>query len=96
MVPCVVIGCSKRSGCDKRISFYRIPAIIKGRIKQEFELSKKRTNVFLSAISREDLSLTQNATTFEYNIFFLVQEGLKSTSLIGQYSILDKNDGVAH
>lgn len=56
MVLCVVIGCSKRSGRDKGISFYRIPAIIKGRSKQEFELSKKRRNGFLSAISREDLS----------------------------------------
>ena len=53
---CAVIGCSKRSGRDMGISFYRIPAIIKGRSKQELELSKKRRNEFLSAISREDLS----------------------------------------
>ena len=56
MVLCVVIGCSKRSGCDNGVSFYRIPAIIKQRSKQEFELSKKRRNGFVSAISREDFS----------------------------------------
>ena len=56
MALCVVIGCSKRSGHDKGISFYSIPAIIKGRSKQEFQLSKKRRNGFLTAIFREDLS----------------------------------------
>ena len=56
MVLCVGIECSKRSAHNKGISFHRIPAIIKGRSKQEFELNKKRMNGFLSAISREDLS----------------------------------------
>ena len=56
MVLCAVIRCSKRSGRDKGIIFYRIPATIKGRSKQELELSKKRRNGFLSALSREELS----------------------------------------
>ena len=53
MVLCVVIGCSKRSGCDKDVSFYRIPKIVTHRGKQEYELTKKRRAGFLAAISRD-------------------------------------------
>jgi len=55
MVMCVVIGCSKRSGRDKDVSFYRIPKIVTHRGKQEYELTKKRRAGFLAAISREGL-----------------------------------------
>ena len=53
MVLCVVIGCSKRSGRDKDVSFYRIPKVIAHRGKQEYELTKKRRAGFLAAISRD-------------------------------------------
>ena len=49
-VLCVVIGCSKRSGPDNEVSFYRIPAIINGKSAVEKELSKKRRNGFLATI----------------------------------------------
>ena len=68
----MAIGCSKRSGRDKGISFYRIPVIIKERSKQEFELSKKRRNGFFIVIPREDLSLRRNATTFRSNILCIL------------------------
>ena len=54
-VRCVVIGCSKRSGRDKDVSFYRIPKVITHRGKQEYELTKKRRAGFLAAISRDCL-----------------------------------------
>ena len=51
----MVIGCSKRSGRDKDVSFYRILKIIMHRGKQDYELNKKRRNGFLAAVSREAL-----------------------------------------
>lgn len=56
MVLCVVIGCSKRSGRDRDVSFYRIPKIVTHRGERDYELSKKRRNGFLAAISRDDLT----------------------------------------
>ena len=62
MVFCVVIGCSKRSGRDKDVSFYRIPKIVTHRGKQEYVLTKKRRAGFLAAISRglEDNGVLEN------------------------------------
>ncbi len=56
MVLCVVFGCSKRSGRDKDISFYRIPKIIKTKGEKGEQLSRKRRLGFLSAIGRADLT----------------------------------------
>ena len=58
MVLCVVIGCSKRSGRDKDVSFYRIPKVITHRGKQEYELTKKRRDGFLAAIARDGIKDT--------------------------------------
>ena len=48
MVMCIVLGCSKRSGWDKDVSFYRVPKVITTRGKQEYELTKKRRDEFIS------------------------------------------------
>lgn len=58
MVMCIVLGCSKRSGRDKDVSFYRVPKVITSRGKQEYELTKKRRDGFLAAISRDGLKKT--------------------------------------
>ena len=58
MVLCLVLGCSKRSGRDKDVSFYRVPKVITSRGKQEYELTKKRRDGFLAAISRDGLKKT--------------------------------------
>ena len=51
MVLCVVLGCHNRSGRDKGISFFRIPAVITHSSPQDLELSKKRRNgLFLGRI----------------------------------------------
>ena len=57
MVICIVVGCSKRSDRNKLdVSFYRIPSVRAGRSSEELELSKKRRDGFLAAISRADLA----------------------------------------
>lgn len=56
MVLCVAIGCSKRSGRDKDVSFYRIPKVVTHRGQRDYELTKKRRDGFLAAISREGLT----------------------------------------
>ena len=53
MVLCVVIGCTKHSGHDKGVSF---PQIITHRGQCDYELSKKRRDGFLAAISRDGLT----------------------------------------
>ena len=52
---CCISGCSKRSGRDKDVLFYRIPAVITNRGRKIFDLSKKRREKYLSAIHRQDL-----------------------------------------
>lgn len=61
MVLCVVVGSSNRSGWDKRtqdykVSFFRIPAIIRDVDKYDLGLSTKRKDRYLAAISRDDLT----------------------------------------
>ena len=56
MVICVVVGCSSRSGRDKGISFFRIPTIITNRGAAERELTQKRRDGYLPAISKDKLT----------------------------------------
>ena len=55
MVHCVIVGCFNKSGRGSGISFYRIPKVIFGRSPRK-ELSRKRREGFLAAISRADLT----------------------------------------
>ena len=65
MVLCAIVGCSNRSGKGgkktnkegKKISFYRIPAVIRHTDKRDLELSTKRRDGYLAAISREDFTV---------------------------------------
>ena len=56
MVLCVVVGCSSRSGREKGVSFYRIPTVVTTRGSAERELTQKRRDGYLAAISRDDLT----------------------------------------
>ena len=58
MVLCVIVGCSKRSGRDKDVSFFRLPKVINNQGKEVYSLSKRRRDGFLAAISR--VGLTEN------------------------------------
>ena len=55
MILCLVLGCFKRTRLDKDVLFYRVPKVITTRGKQEYELTKKRRDGFLAAISRDGL-----------------------------------------
>ena len=60
MVLCAVYGCSKRSGRDKNVSFYRLPAVnIPHRNTQKqhkaYELRLKRRAGYLAAIGRKNI-----------------------------------------
>ena len=56
MVLCLIVGCSKRSGRDKDVSFYRVPKIIKNQGLHKEELSRRRRDGFIKAIRREHLT----------------------------------------
>ena len=58
MILCVILACHNRSGRYKGISFFRIPAVITHRGPQDLELSKKRRNGYIAAISRENITET--------------------------------------
>ena len=56
MVLCVVFRCSKRSGRDKDVSFYRIPKIVSSKGPELLSLSTRRREGYLKAISRVGLT----------------------------------------
>ena len=76
MVLCAVVGCSNHSGQDKRghkkdckmVSFFRIPAIIRHADKRDLELSTKRRDGYLAAISRDDLT-AEMLDNSDYRVF---------------------------
>ena len=51
---CCIVGCTNRSGRDKGVSFYHIPAIILNQGKQTAELSSKRQLQWIASINRKD------------------------------------------
>ena len=58
MVHCIVVGCINNSGRRRGIrgiSFFRIPKVIFGSAREE-EISRKRRDGFLAAVSRADLT----------------------------------------
>ena len=65
MVQCVCINCSEWSDNVVKVSLYRIPVVRKGRSQREYELSLKRRDGFLAAISRDDLPFGQVQNLFD-------------------------------
>ena len=59
MVICVVVGCSKRSDRDKDVSFHRIPTVRRHYGERELELSIRRRDGYLAAISREGIDVNE-------------------------------------
>ena len=57
---CAVVGCGMRSGRDKGISFYRLPAEITHQGERTRELTKKRRALWLARIHRADLKPTNH------------------------------------
>ena len=54
MVLCVVVGCSSKSGKHKGIGFFRIPKVITNQGEEQEELTTRRRNEWISAVSRGD------------------------------------------
>ena len=54
MVLCVVVGCSSKSGKHKGLGFFRIPKIITNQGEEQEELTTRRRNEWISAVSRGD------------------------------------------
>lgn len=53
---CIVVGCGSRANRDN-VSFYSVPAILNHKyLKYKNELSKKRRDLWIAAIKREDLT----------------------------------------
>ena len=52
----IKIGCSKRSGRDKDVSFYRVPVIIRNEGELTEELTTERRRKWISAITRDDIT----------------------------------------
>ena len=56
MPMCLIVGCSRKSGRDKGVRLYRVPAVITNQGPEVEELSIERRRLWISAISRDDLT----------------------------------------
>ena len=54
MVLCVVVGCSSKSGKHNGLGFFRLPKIITNQGEEQEELTTRRRNEWISAVSRGD------------------------------------------
>ena len=54
MVLCVVVGFSSKGGKHKGLGFFRIPKIITNQGEEQEELTTRRRNEWISALSRGD------------------------------------------
>ena len=54
MVLCIVVGCSSKTGYHKGLGFFRIPKIITNQGEEQEELSSRRRNEWISAVSHGD------------------------------------------
>ncbi|XP_068735461.1 uncharacterized protein [Montipora capricornis] len=56
MPMCLIVGCSRKTGRGKGVRLYRVPAIITNQGREVEELSIERRRLWISAISRADLT----------------------------------------
>jgi len=54
MVLCAVVGCSSKSGHHKGLGFFGTPKIITNQGEEQEELTIRRRNDWISAVSRGD------------------------------------------
>ena len=53
---CLIVDCSRKTGRGKGVRLYRVPAIITNQGPEVEELSIERRRLWISAISRADLT----------------------------------------
>ena len=56
MPMCLIVGCSRKTGRDKGIRLYRVPAVVTNQGPEVEELSAERRRLWISAISRDDIT----------------------------------------
>ena len=56
MPMCLIVGCSRKTGRDKGIRLYRVPAVVTNQGPEVEELSIERRRRWISATSRDDLT----------------------------------------
>lgn len=56
MPMCLIVGCSRKTGRDKGIRLYRVPAVVTNQGPEVQELSIERRRLWISAISHDDLT----------------------------------------
>ena len=56
MPMCLMFGCSRKTGGDKGIRLYRVTAVVTYQGPEVKELSTERRRLWVSAISRDDLT----------------------------------------
>ena len=57
---CAIVGCGRRSGRDKGVSFYRLPAEVTHQGERTRELSKKRRDLWIARIHRANFKPTDH------------------------------------
>ena len=73
MIMCIVTGCLNHSGRDTGVSFYRIPSIITGKGFKKEQLSKRRREGYIAAVSQERLG----RMLWEHNSEHVGEQGIK-------------------
>ena len=63
MVICAIFGCVNRSGRDKEKGYFRLPSVITHQGPQTQELSKKKQELWVARIRRDDLKPEQYPNT---------------------------------
>ena len=53
---CLIVGCSRKTGRDKGIQLYRVPAVVTNQGQEVEQLSIERRRRWISAISCDDLT----------------------------------------
>ena len=56
IVLCLIVGCGRKTGRDKRIYFARVPSIVTNQGEKAEELSEGRRSRWISVISHNDLN----------------------------------------
>ena len=56
MVFCLIVGCGSKSTRDKGLNFSRVPSVVTNQGEEAEKLSKERRSLWISAISRDDLT----------------------------------------
>lgn len=90
---CLIVGCSRKTGRDKGIQLYRVPAVVTNQGPEVEELSIERRRRWISAISRDDLTEKILNKGFVINISILEPQLLYGIDTIDWVPTLNLGHG---